>query len=348
MFHVIGWILRLLLIILAIVLGLVLLILLLVLFCPICYRASFKKDRDAGLKESEASARVFWLFGAISAVASYTGGGHSIELRLFGIPLDRILNKFKKKSSPSPAGEEPVQSGTVKESTAEPDAAETPDTGPAETGEELREPEKLPPAQEGSSEEPENGSDRTSAETVPGAPEKKPAGEKAEEDGSAEETPRKKGLIGLIQKILALPGKLYKKLQDIFKKVQASLRSIQWWKDFIFDPRTQEAIRLVLGELKKIIRHILPRAEGSLIFGSEDPSLTGRLTAVMGVTLPFHKNAIEFTPVFECEDILEADIRLKGRIFGIVFAAAAVKILIQKNVWFVIKHLKHKGGAQNG
>ena len=62
------------------------------------------------------------------------------------------------------------------------------------------------------------------------------------------------------------------------------------------------------------------------------------------MTLPLHKNAVEIDPRFDEEFILDADVGLKGRLYGIRLAASAVLILINKDVWFVIKTLMHKEG----
>ena len=53
------------------------------------------------------------------------------------------------------------------------------------------------------------------------------------------------------------------------------------------------------------------------------------------------------TPDFSCENVLAGDVQLKGRIYGAAFAGAAIKILINRSVWNVIRRFKKKEGYAN-
>lgn len=75
--------------------------------------------------------------------------------------------------------------------------------------------------------------------------------------------------------------------------------------------------------------------EGQVTFGCDDPSITGTVLAVLGMTFPFHQNRIQVTPLFDGENQLTGNISLKGRIYGIMFVKAALEIYINKNVKYV-------------
>ena len=46
-----------------------------------------------------------------------------------------------------------------------------------------------------------------------------------------------------------------------------------------------------------MLKHIFPtRIEGQVTFSFEDPALTGAALAVLGMTIPFHKNCIQIDP----------------------------------------------------
>ena len=140
-----------------------------------------------------------------------------------------------------------------------------------------------------------------------------------------------------------MPGMLLHKLQKIKLTIQNIYGKIDWWKEFLSHPRTKEAISFVWNEAKGLIRHILPtKIQGNVTFGSEDPSITGTVLGILGMTFPFHKNRIEVTPLFNGENCLTGHVELKGRMYGIVFLKAAIEIYLHKNIKYVINRWKHK------
>ena len=159
---------------------------------------------------------------------------------------------------------------------------------------------------------------------------------------------------GRIKNILLLPVRIFCKIRDAvrgffgkIRKIALTFREmydkIDGWKAFLSHPRTQEAISLVWNDAKALIRHILPtRTEGRVIFGSEDPAVTGSVLAFLGMTIPFHKNCIEIVPLFEGENYLEGAVKIRGRIYGWMFLKTAVEIYFNKNVKYVIRRWRHK------
>lgn len=116
---------------------------------------------------------------------------------------------------------------------------------------------------------------------------------------------------------------------------------MSWWKAFIEHPRVTAARKLVWKHGKFLLKHIFPtRIEGQVTFSFEDPALTGAALAVLGMTIPFHKNCIQIDPRFDSENYLYGNIRAKGRIYGFVPVRAAVSIYFNKNIKYVIKRWK--------
>ena len=72
------------------------------------------------------------------------------------------------------------------------------------------------------------------------------------------------------------------------------------------------------------------------------PAITGTVLAVLGMTIPFHKNKVKVTPLFEEENQLTGNVSLKGRIYGIVLVKAVLEIYLNKNIKYVIRQWKHK------
>lgn len=166
----------------------------------------------------------------------------------------------------------------------------------------------------------------------------------AEPDNTKEKGP---GFLRRIwNKISAFLDKL-KKIPDFIRnfssKIQSIYDKIDYWKQFLTHPRVKEAISFAWGRLKRLLKHIFPtRIEGQVTFGSEDPSVTGAVLAFLGMTMPFHKNCIEIHPVFEGSNLLEGDVRLRGRIYGIVVLVTALQIYFHKNIKYVIYRWRHR------
>ena len=154
-------------------------------------------------------------------------------------------------------------------------------------------------------------------------------------------------------KISALPDKLKEimdrlaQLPSMLSKIPLTIRriydKIDWYRQFFEYPRTKEAVSLVLDRSKKLMHHIFPKKiKGKVTFGSEDPSITGTALAVLGMTMPFHKNRVEIVPVFDNQNSLEGNIKIKGRIYGFVPVKMLAELYFNKNIKYIISRWKHK------
>lgn len=151
------------------------------------------------------------------------------------------------------------------------------------------------------------------------------------------------GILAAVQSFLGIPSKIFQKIQNFRLTIKKFCGNINWYKEFIDHPRTREALSLVWKDAKKLIRHIFPtRIKGRIIFGCEDPSVTGTVLAVLGMTIPFHKNAIAVTPLFDSENVLEGEGMLSGRIYGAMLLKTAAELYFNKNIKYVIRRWRHK------
>ena len=66
------------------------------------------------------------------------------------------------------------------------------------------------------------------------------------------------------------------------------------------------------------------------------------MLAVLGMTIPFHKNAIVVTPLFDSENVLEGEVMLRGRIYGVMLLQTAAELYFNKNIKYVIRRWRHK------
>lgn len=359
MLHILWLIIKFILIVLGIALGLVLLALLLILFCPVRYRASAAKRREDGIKEIQAEAGVSWLFHAIALQVRYCNGNLEKSIKILGIPLEKLLAFLKRKKKGAPKKKAGIPAKAPVEENAEViPAEEEPETEELEKA--IRQLEETNPAQE----EKEPGLaelENAVKQLEKGNP--VPAEEEQESTQKPPESDQESSFLRLIRAILeklkniilipvrfvrkmaSLPAKLIGKVRKMALTLRRMYAKIDWWKQFLNHPRTKEAISLIWRDAKGLIHHVLPtRAKGNITFGCEDPSATGTILAVLGVTIPFHKNCIAVTPLFDGENLLEGTVSLKGRIYGWIFVKTAIEIYFNKNVKFVINRWKHKEG----
>ena len=102
MLHILWMLMKFILILLGILLGLLLCLALLILFCPLQYRAKAVKEK-VPLLQTEADIRVSWLFGGISLRYIRRMGEGKKQIRVLGIPIEKLLSK--KKKQPREAGQ---------------------------------------------------------------------------------------------------------------------------------------------------------------------------------------------------------------------------------------------------
>ena len=296
MLHILWLILKFILILLGIVLGLLLLAILLILFCPVRYRASGTKEQD-DWKKIRGEGQVSWLFHGVVLRAVWAEGNLQTSFRLFGIPVDKILNRRKKVKDY--AGSEEIPEKPVN---AE---AEKMISSPVDS-------------------QLQNAPEKPQQETDSDKKEKK---------------------ISPVRKLLSGIQSKRKRIWDRIHHIRATLgrvgTQITWWRDFLEHPKVQAGISLVWTHAKFLIRHVLPtRMDGEITFSTEDPSITGAILAVLGMTIPFHKNCVRVRPLFSGENYCQGNVRIKGRIYGIVFVRAAISIYFNKNIKYVIRRWK--------
>ena len=329
MLHILWIILKIILMIIGILLAIVLAVLLLVLFCPVRYEVSADKKLEKSIFDAHAEATVSWLFRLIQFRLKYDGKKQDATLWVCGFtPLEKKTKSTEKKPAQSTAEEkESAEASKIQDQTDENKAAEAGTA--AET-----EPEEITASEKEDEPLNENQTPVTVKEApVPAAvSEAEPAVEEESDHSYADALARRIRAFGDRRRAFI------KKVSDLWHK-------IGWSYDFLTDERTGYAIACVLGEIKKIIIHILPKkVSGRAMFGFEDPSITGRILAFAGMTLPYHKNCVELDPRFEEKDQLEADVTMQGRLYGIRLFVSAARVLLNRDIWFVIKTLKNKEG----
>ena len=344
MLHILWLILKFILIVFGILLGLLLLAVLLILFCPVRYRASAVK-KEGGLKQIEGSGAVSWLFHGVSLKAEWKDQQLDLAFHLFGIPIDKLMKRRQERKAQKKSRTKEIE---VKEKAPE----IKPEVKHQDQIELTEEKQVVEQSADNLKTESSGADDSETYEQRSEEQVKETTEATAERLDKVENEPRKQASDETAEPKAFFIKKIYDRLRNILKSIQAKLRRIKktfkrikgqasWWKAFIGHPRVKAAGTLVWNHAKFLLKHIFPtRIEGQITFSCEDPALTGAALAILGMTIPFHKNCVQINPRFEGENCLQGNIKLKGRIYGFVFVRAALSIYFNKNIKYVIKRWK--------
>lgn len=316
-------------IILAAVIGILLLVLICGLFVPVRYRVA-ADGKLGGQPPVRVEIKVTWLLHIVNILFSYHESA-CLRIRLFCFTLlDSSRNKEgkkkekggkrkKQKTGKKGSGREKtgIQEIREEEKTKEEEAA-----GP--------ETEKLGIAEAG-----ESGSQTEEAEgTLP------------EEAGE--------GMAGRIKAFFHAVFRFFHKLVEALKNIEYTIReicgkikkvmeNIRYYIDILQGEAFRSVFRNAKKQLLWICRRLKPeKCRINLRAGMEDPAVTGQIMAVYGMLYPAVGGGIFLQPEFE-EKVMEGDVYIKGKITGIIFLVAGLKIVLDKNIWRLLKLLKKEG-----
>lgn len=329
------------LILTGILLGLALLLVLLVLFCPVRYSAEAVK-KPGNIRDAAARVRISWLFGGISVRFLMRQDKRKSDLRIFGISLSRLFHKKKKKRSA--ASRRTTEDGTV---TAK--KSETHVESPSGL-EDMQAAGRLTEDTEDEESHADTVSERVDEEKVDAdRTEKSHADSRSQDKEEKSVLPVRRirnistSFRGILNRILESLRNIRDTIRNIALKIREVYDKIDWWKELIQHPRVKAGIAHIKKEAKLLLRHVFPRkTEGYVTFGSEDPSVTGSVLAVLGMTMPLHKNCVEIRPVFESRNLLEGKVKIKGRIYGIIPLVILIRLYFDKNIKYIISRWKNK------
>lgn len=329
------------LILTGILLGLALLLVLLVLFCPVRYSAEAVK-KPGNIRDAAARVRISWLFGGISVRFLMRQDKRKSDLRIFGISLSRLFHKKKKKRSA--ASRRTTEDGTV---TAK--KSETHVESPSGL-EDMQAAGRLTEDTEDEESHADTVSERVDEEKVDAdRTEKSHADSRSQDKEEKSVLPVRRirnistSFRGILNRILESLRNIRDTIRNIALKIREVYDKIDWWKELIQHPRVKAGIAHIKKEAKLLLRHVFPRkTEGYVTFGSEDPSVTGAVLAVLGMTMPLHKNCVEIRPVFESRNLLEGKVKIKGRIYGIIPLVILIRLYFDKNIKYIISRWKNK------
>lgn len=338
------------------VLGLIIVLMLLVLLVPIRYRTRIIKHGGS----LHAAGNVSWLLHLIHAPFEGRAEGLQKEpgaedssqtqkkklqyemrwdVRVLGISLKK--RKSRKKAE---AGSAAADNASPGPDSSPPAGSEAADAGAA--------PEKTvshedvqPQADKAGDDARRQEARRRMTEGAKRKPSVQPGEKKAEKAAPGPEitieiVPAKRP--GRFEMLLARYGALIGRLKKQLEKGRSAAEVILAWLDYADSDSFEHGISCILREVKAVILHILPgHISGTVEFGMEDPSLTGRILAGIAVFYPAVPRKLAIVPDFEKQK-LEADAEIRGRIVIGVILFRALKLLLTRDVRGLISRIRAK------
>ncbi len=334
MLHILFVILKIIGMILAAAAGILLLVLLCALFVPVRY-CILADGKLGGEEPVHVDIKVTWLLHIVNAAFSYSKTAR-LRVRFFCFTLfDTSRKKEGKKKK------------KIKEK-----RPKTGKNGPDEKEEEIQNKEKkLGEIQAGGEEEKKealiSGDAKGDGIQEEGALEEGQEGE----SGKGKET---NGIRGILDAILGFLKKIYEAVKNIeytiekiYGKIKNVMENIRYYTNIMKGEVFQNVFRNAKGQLFWIFRMLKPKkCRIDLKAGTGDPFTTGQIMAVYGMLYPFIGNHVSIQTDFE-NKVMEGDLLIKGKVVAVIFLVAAIRMVLDRNIWKLLKLLK-KGGYING
>lgn len=294
------WLLKIIGILLLVLFALLLLAVLLVLFSAVCYQAEGSYLGNT----LKADGKISWLFHILTIRFSFEERVYG-DVRIFGIPVWST----DKKGAEKPNETQPEMENGPEDFQPEEEVFGIQELG-TETGDRDREIPEL------------SGTKQHKAEP---------------EQEEAEPKPEESFLETWIRRLSEKSRSRFQKGKQMaadgkrrFKRAMAQKEKLVSW---IEDEANQESVKLVVRQLGKIIRHLLPRkGHGTVTFGfGEDPYLTGKVLTAIAPFYPLYGEYLEVYPDFE-RQIFEAEGTGNGHIRIGVIIGYAIRLLFDSNI----------------
>lgn len=353
MLHILLLILKIIGIVLLVILGLLFAAVLLVLLVPLRYRLNGSwHGGPAG------QAQVTWLLHAVSVLAAYENG-LDITAKLFGFTVfhsaaaedgetDEAVEDIDRQAADAVGWQEDEVDGTKRSVGWQEEGTDGTNWSADEADMDIDMPDDGEPVSamsletdaDSDAEDGEGNADEAEVIDIS----RQPTLEEQLRQDEADSEEASSGGIDRIEEALFGDIDLIDRIEDIFDRIGEKLewadKKRRWIERFLEDPKNQKTIRLVWRQAKAMLCHILPRkAAGQVTFGFDDPATTGNVLAACSVLFAMYGTQLTVTPDFE-NTVIDGDLQLQGRIRIGTLAARTVRVLIDRNLWRMIKKVR--------
>ena len=154
------------------------------------------------------------------------------------------------------------------------------------------------------------------------------------------------------QRLKSIGQSLMCTIRKVCDKIKSLIRKKEILMTFITDEIHMTAWKKMIDEIKKWLKKWCPRdVTGKICFGFEDPSVTGKVLAVVGMIYSLIGEHVEIYPDFE-EVVLAGDLSVKGKVRLSSIAGMAWNLVwnksVRKTIRDIMKFSFDEGGTGNG
>ena len=309
MLQVLLMILKILGILILVILGIILAVLLLVLFVPVRYRVDAAFDGKPG-----GGVLVSWLMHLVTVRVSYDGKATALVKVLWFRIFDKTVWPAEEEST-NTADRADVQVGSVAEDEMDTIAPIEPVSVPKTVDSANT---TVTSEAADCSRKPESTTQRTAVSETQ-MPEVKESEVKESED--------KESFI----------SKISNAYQQICGKVNTGQEKIEQVRTFLNDQENRKTIGLIWRQVKKLLRHVLPRKiSGRVRFGFDDPATTGQILTYISPFYGLYAKTLKLEPIFE-EKVLDGELQVKGHIRAATLLWIVIRVVLNKNFRVLLK-----------
>lgn len=141
--------------------------------------------------------------------------------------------------------------------------------------------------------------------------------------------------------------KLKYTFQSICDTIKKIIKNYRFYKDLWDKPQGKAAVSLVKGQVAALFKKIRSsKIDGNVVFGMGDPASTGQILGAVGAVYGFLPEKLYITPDFE-EKKLEGNLHVRGKVRLIHVLVIAVKLILDKNIRYVVKKIQSKEDVNN-
>lgn len=332
-------------IVLASLLGIILILLLAILFLPIKYRVIANKNTVENTLT--ARANISYLLHLYNFRAIYEEGKLSTRHRIciFNINLNKKADKNKKskkknKKDNSFSDKKPIKKDECIADTVQrenmADESESISSSNFEmfTYEDFEKTSDVSTTEITNNDMPEDDS--------PYDDDGESDNDKPQLDEEDEDTSLFNKIVHFVSVVFDFCKRIREKIKKIFYKFADIYNNVEYYTQFISNPKVQDEIAKLLGIVSKLLKRIKPtKFNADINIGMSDPASTGQALAILAIFYPVLHDHVNVVPYFE-EEILDFDIIIKGKILVFDVLIAAFKIYFDKDLKKIRSHLKNK------
>lgn len=326
MLQIVFFILKLILFLVLAAAAIILAVFLSVLLAPLRYQI------ETSLHERfSADGRISWLFRLVTCSFSYGEEGLKTKFGILWFHPFQEKEGVESERTEESRGSDTLDEEFVTAMENQTEKAEDSEVFPGPTEFSAPEQEQKTPVKQKDSFQGKTQSKEETSHVPSGAPERE-----------------KKRRKGMLQQAAEKAEQIKKCFSLAVRRVRKNILNLKQKKDslsaLLSDEKNKKTFRLLMNEVKRLVRKLFPKIKGSVAFGVEDPYLMGQLLTVLAVFYPLYGGNLETEAVFN-ENVLEGDVSVKGKLCLGTFAVSGLRIWRDKNFRALMKRFLREGGV---